>query len=69
MSVLKGNYDLKIKDKSAKTENTKNKISDDFEKYAGKHLGGSIAFVMKNGTFLLDDECNTEKEKKVNKKK
>ena len=54
MSVLKGNYNLKII-KSNKSKKNQNRLSEDFEKYAENHLGGSIAFVMKNNKFLLDD--------------
>ena len=54
MSVLKGNYKIKNVVKNKNEQATK--IEEGFEEYASKHLGGSIAFIMKDNTFLIDDE-------------
>ena len=64
MSVLKGNYELRVEgainDSKKHKDKSNDNISIDFERYAGKHLGGSIAFVMKNSTFLLDNEVEED---------
>lgn len=58
MSYLKGNYNLEKGSDSSKSESVEKNVSEEggptptFEEFARTKLGGSIAFVMKNNTFV-----------------
>ena len=52
---LKANFKVKRKKKS-KSESEKTTVVEEFEREALRHLGGSIAFVMKRKEFVWTGE-------------
>lgn len=63
MAWLKGNYDLNNQKTVSAAREAETGTTEAFEKFARERLGGSIAFVMKNNTFVwTGDETGPIKE-------
>ncbi len=56
MSYLKGNYELNGKGEGRGDDKEDPEKTKAFERFARQRLGGSIAFVMKDKTFVWNGE-------------